>query len=152
MRGPTGAFWLATIGEANLAALQARKFPFYAVGLKGKYMSKRMRAGDKVLLYQSGKGVIGVFEVTGDAFVSADRFFPGMRAYPTRIPWKALSLNLEAPVDLRPLAPKLRFVSGKGNLGSYLQSTLRQIEKEDFDLIDSCVAAARGRAISPDYA
>jgi|SRR5579862_471088 len=123
------------IGQSNVQPLADRGFPFYAVNARYANAVKRINVGDGLLLYQSVRGIIGVFEISGEPFESSERIFPGIKSYPIRIPLRKLSLLVDRPLNLRPFMGKLQFLPVSENIGSYLQTTLRQISEADFKLL-----------------
>lgn len=127
--------WLATIGPDNLAALLEKGMPFYAAGVRAEGTVRKIRIGDGILLYLTGKGIVGAFEVSADPYSATDRFFPGIRQFPLRIPWRPVALSVERPVDLRPLREQLQFAHGAANIGHCLQVTIRTLPAADYEFI-----------------
>lgn len=142
------SYWLAIVGKENAKPLADRGFPFYAVNTRWWNTVKKMNVGDGVLLYESGRGIIGVFEVSGAPYESNERVFPGFRTYPVRIPLKVITLLVEHPLSLRPLMGKLQFLPASANIGSYLQTTLRQVAEVDFKMIAKLSRSRQGEGLA----
>ena len=123
--------WFAITNPENYEILKGVGFSFYAVGEASRRSVERMKVGDKVVLYRSGKnsGIVGTFEISGHAEQNGDATpsFP----FPYRIAWRTI-LTIDEPLSIRPIVPILDFIVNKTNYGTALQGSLRTISGADY--------------------
>lgn len=134
---PQRNYWLAIANDVNSAILSRMGFPFYAMSHHGgKSVAGVIQVGDRCALYRAGgqKGFIGIFEVTEPTQQMPISL--GIRRFPLRLPWRALVLSEDAPVDMKRLAPDLAFIRNKEHYGQYLQTNLRRLTESDFKVIE----------------
>ncbi len=135
-------YYLAVVRPENLEQLVKDGLVYYAVKTK----KTPIRAGDRIVLYRSrggplrggGPGIVGTFEVTQtpqEPSRSVDRSTFSM-LYPTQIPWRAITTSLPNPLAIAPLVPQLRMFPNKEKYGSALQTTLKSLVREDYELIE----------------
>jgi predicted RNA-binding protein len=131
-------YWLATASDENCQQLAAMGHPFYALS-RGSGIARSMNIGDLCVLYRarSGRGFIGVFEVTAPAKEEPVRV--GFRTYPIQIPWKPLFLCDQSPVEVQELVAHLSFITNKKSYGTHFQTNLRRLGEVDFSQMSRAI-------------
>jgi hypothetical protein len=147
---PERRYYLAVIRPENLQRLVDAGLNYYAL----RTNRRPIAPGDRILLYRSrdrarshrgggsgavgGSGVVGAFEVTEEPRApgrgTRDIF---AMLYPTQIPWRQIVLCLNEPLPIADLVAKLSMFTNKERYGSALQTTLRRITRDDYELIES---------------
>lgn len=139
-------YYLAVVRPENLQKLRGFGLTFYAVK-----RGTRIKSGDRIVLYRSrgaakqgGPGIVGAFEVTGDphparSLETSSDFF--LRLYPTQIPWRPIAGSIDNPLPIAPLVPSLKMFPNKSKYGSVLQTTLKKMPREDYEVIEAALIA-----------
>jgi predicted RNA-binding protein len=128
-------YWLAIASDENCRQLAAMGHPVYALNRGGGNLARSINTGDLCVLYRarSGRGFIGVFEVTSPAKDEPVRV--GFRTYAIQIPWKPLLLCDKSPVEVQELVAQLSFITNKKSYGTHFQTNLRRLGEVDFSQI-----------------
>ena len=147
--------YLAVIRPENLAKLLDFNLSFYAFHTRRR--GTAIKKGDRMVLYRSRglggdrvPGVIGVFEVTsapqlaGDTSGMGDSF---LNLFPIQVPWRSIVTSIDKPLPLAPLVPKLAVFQNKTKYGSVLQTTLKRLSQQDYQVIESALEA-HARSVS----
>ncbi|HAH86146.1 MAG: EVE domain-containing protein [Armatimonadota bacterium] len=159
-------YWIIVISPENFNASKSQGFTIAAFkdNILGR-RSRRMKPGDLVIFYISQICKFGAVAcVTGSPYRDDHtRIRPDKdETWPLRVPIKPVNVieNDSALVDVRKMASKLSFVSGrlrKANFGRAFQISIRTVSPEDFKIISSAIeascrdAACRVSEAAPNY-
>ena len=112
----------------------------FKIGLVDRWKNKlrEISVGDRVVFYLTGGKIAGIFEAISEYFHEETKIWKG-GIYPHRLNLKRILIAEEPSqeVDIRKLVETLSFVEYKEKWGLYLRAAIREIPKEDFELMRS---------------
>jgi predicted RNA-binding protein len=141
------SYWLCITNEENWNVVKGKNI--WGVAQRHKNTILKVKNGDKLLMYLKQEKIgdelkesriSGIFEVQSNVFTSSTKIFKvpkGMKdeMFPLRIKLKPIEI-FKQPVEFKPLIPQLKFITNKKKwFGSLMGRAMREISKEDFELI-----------------
>jgi len=125
-------YWLCTVSEENWRVIKQRLI--WGVSEKFRKRIENISAGDIIVFYVAPASIGGVFEVTSQVFKDDTRIFASNEVYPYRVKLKPLLVPAKR-VNFKPLITKLSFIRNKNRWAAYIRLPLREISKEDYEII-----------------
>ena len=142
------AYWLCFTTEENWKVIREKNI--WGVPDRHKNTIAKVKPGDKLLIYVKQERykdkvvepkIVAVYEVVSEPFKDSTRIFSskGMRGSGETFPWRVkikLIKIFDKPIEFKPLAPKLKFITNKKKWSGHLMGkAMREIPEEDFRLI-----------------
>jgi len=141
------AYWLCITNEDNWKVIKERNV--WGVPERHKNTIAKVKPGDKLLIYLKQERdkdevkeprIVAVYEATSEVFRDSSKIFKspkgmGNETFPLRIKLKSVKI-FDKPVELKPLIPKLKFITNKRKWSGHLMGkAMREIPEEDYNLI-----------------
>jgi len=134
--------WIASGNRENWEV--ARKHNIWGVPKRSKALHSRKKKGDTILIYARSEThakevlssvILGEFKVT-ELFEDTTPLFTappqmGDEVFPFRFRLKQVKIFKE-PVEIKPLIPKLGFVTNKTMWSGHFRTAMREIPEEDY--------------------
>ena len=142
-------YWLCITTEDNWKIIRDKNI--WGVPERHKNTIAKVKPGDRLLIYVKQEKIdkdvkesriTAVYEVVSEVFRDSKKVFKspkgmGNEIFPYRIKIKPIKI-FSNPIEFKPLIPKLKFITNKKKWSGHLMGkAMREIPKEDFDLITS---------------
>ena len=142
-------YWLCITNEENWKVIKQKNI--WGVPERHKNTIAKVKTGDKLLIYiKQGREkdtireprIVAVYEASSEVFKDSTKVFKtpkdmGNETFPLRLKIKPIRI-FEEPIEFKSLIPKLKFITNKKRWSGHLMGkAMREIPKEDFDLITS---------------
>lgn len=109
-------------------------------GMSYPYLLGRVQINDKIICCASKEWkVIGLGHVTRPHHVGHSKIFNKNGDFPERIGFVADPLQSHEELDFRKIIPRLSFIATPEKWGPYFMHPIRQIAREDWQLIKACI-------------
>ncbi len=140
-------YWLCITNEENWKVIKQKNI--WGVPERHKNTIAKVKTGDKLLIYiKQGREkdtireprILAVYEASSEVFKDSTKVFKtpkdmGNETFPLRLKIKPIRI-FEEPIEFKSLIPKLKFITNKKRWSGHLMGkAMREIPKEDFDLI-----------------
>jgi predicted RNA-binding protein len=141
------AFWLCITNEENWEVIRSKNV--WGVSERHRNTISKVKKGDRLLIYlkQERKEerveetrIVAEYEVSSEVFRDSSRIFKspkgmGNETFPLRIKMTAVEI-FKAPVEFKPLIPKLEFIKNKKKwTGHLMGKAMKEISEKDYRLI-----------------
>jgi predicted RNA-binding protein len=131
------SYWLLVGEDDTWASLLGNGY--WAIRRTWKKKARKIRKGDKAVAYvKFFSAIYGTVEIISDSYYDENTSILGEPpgSYPIRFKIKP-DIFLKEPTSIRPLIRKLSFIRNKERWYGYFQTSLKEISKEDCELIIS---------------
>jgi len=111
---------------------------YWALKKRWKRKSNKIKKGDKAVAYvKYVSAIYGILSIVSDPYEERKSILEeDTDLFPIRFKIKP-ELVLENPKSIKPLINRLSFIKNKKRWYSYFQTSIRELSKEDFELIYS---------------
>lgn len=136
------AYWIASGNRENWEVVKSQNI--WGVPKRSKSLHSRVKVGDTILMYARSEihgkevfpsvilgdyKVIELFEDTKRIFTALPQM--GEEIFPYRFRLKPVKV-FKNPIELKPLIPKLGFVTNKTMWSGHFRQAMREIPEEDY--------------------
>ncbi len=129
-------YWLLVGDEDTWVALI--KSGYWGIKKVWKRKSRKIKCGDKAVAYvKFFSAIFGTVEIISDAYYDEKATeLEALKNCPIRFRIKP-DIFLVEPITIRPLIKNLSFIRNKKKWYAYFQTSIRNIPKQDFELISA---------------
>lgn len=131
------SYWLLVGEDTTWTSLLDKGY--WAIRRIWKKKARKIRKGDKAVAYvKFFSAIYGTVEIISEPYQNENTSILGEPpgSYPIRFRIKS-DIFLKEPTSIRPLIKKLPFIRNKERWYGYFQTSLKEISKEDYELVIS---------------
>jgi len=145
------AHWMCITNEKNWNVAKSKRI--WGLADRNRKKLESSKVGDYLVFYIKQRRInskiirpkiVGIFKVASKPFFDEERIFASLpkkadELYPWRVKIETVTIP-KKPLEFKEVVPLLQFIKNKEKWFLYIQTTMRVIPKQDFDLIKSAVS------------